>query len=169
MVVKPPFPQLSFFLAVSPCSSSSSRLPSLWFHLLFSILCPVLACQPFILYQDESVRVGPNIKGDGSPLVRDRDTKIRRSDGSWLPYWRTERKASGRFLCEQNVIESPSIAIFFYGSWNIELDYWEYIVLKCDGWGVQLGLWIKFPCLTSQRLGALFYFVRRTINLIQKV
>lgn len=36
----------------------------------------MLTCQPFILYQDETVRAGPNIKGDGSPLARDRDTEI---------------------------------------------------------------------------------------------
>lgn len=53
----------------------------------------MLACQPFILYQDESVRVGPNIKGDGSPLARDRDTEIRRSDGFLLE---GETKSRGR-------------------------------------------------------------------------
>ena len=81
MVVKPPFPPCcpSSTLRLLVLPRARASLSAGFLHLL-SILYPVLACQPFILYQDESVRVGPNIKGDGSPLARDRDTEIRRSD-----------------------------------------------------------------------------------------
>lgn len=71
-VVKPPFPRLSS----TPLSVTLTELhpasisPSAWLG-----SPAVLACQPFILYRSESVRFGPNIKGDVLASARDRDAK----------------------------------------------------------------------------------------------
>lgn len=143
----------SFFLTVSPSSSSSSRPPLLLF-LFTSTL--VLACQPFILYQDESVRVGPNIKGDGSPLARDRDTEIRRSDGSELPYWRAERRVEWRgswrrkrFRALQSFLSR--IVIYVDGVESL-LDQWLWIKSKASNWIRYNNLLVNFKyffCLWS--------------------
>jgi len=71
-VVKLPFPRLSS----TPLSVTLTELhlasvsPSAWLD-----SPAVLACQPFILYRSESVRFGPNIKGDVLASARDRDAK----------------------------------------------------------------------------------------------
>lgn len=129
----------SFFSTVSPCSSSRSRPPFLLF-LFTSTL--VLACQPFILYQDESVRVGPNIKGDGSPLARDRDTEIRRSDGSELPYWRAERRVE------------------WWGSWRRKRfralqSFLSRIVIYVDGVESLLDQWLRIKSKSNWKLNLL--------------
>lgn len=98
-VVKPPFhaclPRLSPLLSRARETPFPLRLlPRLGLARLGSPA--VLACQPFILYRSESVRFGPNIKGDGLPLARDRDAKSLRSRSLFrsLPYIRTKRVLS---------------------------------------------------------------------------
>lgn len=87
----------------------------------------MLACQPFILYQDESVRVGPNIKGDGSPLARDRDTEIRRSDGSLLEGGTKSRVAGFLRRNRLRALQSflPRIVIYVDGVESIAVDQRE--------------------------------------------
>lgn len=57
----------------------------------------MLACQPFILYRSESVRFGPNIKGDDSPLARDRDAKPLRDPAAVLVLIDVRNELQSRF------------------------------------------------------------------------
>ena len=160
------------------CPSSTLRLLvlpraraslSAGFLQLLSILYPVLACQPFILYQDESVRVGPNIKGDGSPLARDRDTEIRRSDTEVRDFLigGPGRVSSGRSLRGKRRFREPrTLQSFLYGSWCVDcfgslLDCCEYIALKYAGWGVQWGSLNEF--FFVKFLGS-FFSPRKQLN-----
>lgn len=146
----PSLPLSPFFFHLAPLFPS--------FLLRCSILYPVLACQPFILYQDESVRVGPNIKGDGSPLARDRGTEIPRSDdGSGLSSSEDgTAKSSGRIL--RGTLVQPcnlSPVSWYVDSLGSLLDYWLCIVREYARSGAKRDFQVSFDQATASTIYSL--------------